>query len=265
MASCNLESGKYVHQYSKHLVSAYLHDIQSLFPHEQNSFYIIPRLIQNIISIFYCGEYFSLVSDGIAIDKVNPGHISFDIDCSDCGTAYGSIGIVENVPNTYIWKYIINEIEEQTWAMISIGISASGKKLSPNTTFCSKNIDENAPYYALKNYGNPYRSVIRCETNQSGSLLWDDNYAPKQSEYNSSDEDEDEDPEVFKSGDEITMELNVKHKTLKYYVNGEKYGAWFEKIKFEQNAEYNMAIGFDIGVFDITLIDFEVKQRAPST
>ena len=37
------------------------------------------------------------------------------------------------------------------------------------------------------------------------------------------DSDED-DPEVFKANDVIRMELDVKCKTLQYYINDEKYG-----------------------------------------
>ena len=66
--SLQLEFTKHIHQRFKFIVSGFIRTIQSSLPHEENSFYIIPELIQMIILIFYYGEYFSIAGDYIDID-----------------------------------------------------------------------------------------------------------------------------------------------------------------------------------------------------
>lgn len=77
--SLNLESVKCINQNIKDVVTGYIHNIQSLFPYEENPYYIIPELIQMIILLF-CdkAEYFTIAGDDIDLDDSNPNIISYD-------------------------------------------------------------------------------------------------------------------------------------------------------------------------------------------
>ena len=73
----NLEPAKQISQYFETIVSGYIHQIQSTLLHEENSFDMIPELINTTILIFYYGEYFAEAGDGITIHGLNANIISY--------------------------------------------------------------------------------------------------------------------------------------------------------------------------------------------
>ena len=60
---------------SKRVINGYIHDIQKLFPHKKNSYYIIPELINLIcLSFYWVGARFNKENHGEHIEFVK--HIS---------------------------------------------------------------------------------------------------------------------------------------------------------------------------------------------
>ena len=66
--------------------------------------------------------------------------------------------------------------------------------------------------------------------------------------------------EEFEAGDEVTMELDTRNKTLMYYRNGTKIKNWFENIKFDDETVYNMAICAKKGEYCVELTDFKIVE-----
>ena len=191
MMSLNLESAKKINDYFKIIVSGYIRNIQQLLPYQQNTFYIIPDLIQIIILIFYYGEHFSIAGDKITIDQANPNKISYHRVRGSRSTAYGNIDITsDNAHNKYIWDFKCTNIDggkKVTRGNVLIGIDAS-KKGNLNDLLSSS-----SKYYAFKSSWSRFGGYGWCTV--SGNALED-----------IAQDDWDSDDGEFETGDQITMD-----------------------------------------------------------
>ena len=154
----------------------------------------------------------------------------------------------------YIWKFALTKIDAAN-GRICIGIDATKEWDKYKNEWYAKYSRKDCAFYTLWcRYYTDNGSFVSCNTNQSNAREYEDPLAFVI--YDS----EDDDPEVFKENDEIRMELDVKNRTLQYYINEEKYGIWFKDIKFDKDTEYRMAVGFDEDMFSVSLTDFQVIE-----
>ena len=70
----------------------------------------------------------------------------------------------------------------------------------------------------------------------------------------------DDEANIFKTGDDIKMELDTKNTTLKCYKNGQKIGAWFDKVEFDRETKYNMVVRMYGGDHSIELTSFTMTD-----
>lgn len=244
----NLESVKYIHQFTKDTVAGYIRNIQSLLPHEENSFYIIPQLIQTIILIFYHGEYFTIAGNNIIINEKDPNKISFDHEHPTIynhivGTAYGLTDIDANSNTNYIWKFAMDKVASK-WGSVFIAIESSRK--CNTDSFLTRVEPNEGIHYGIYCDFNDFFGGLFTKTNdkESGIDIEDFN---------------DDDKIMLKSGDTVSMELDVKHKTLKFSLNDKEQGDGFKSIKLESDMVYNMAVSLECGSFELSLIDFKTS------
>lgn len=229
------------------VVSGYIRKVQSSLPHEDNSFYIIPDLIQSIILIFYTGEYFTKAGDDIIIDESNPCKISYDNSnmLAHTSTAYGRIDITDDgINRKYIWNFKCLNIKPDSGddGKLLIGIDGS-QKSELNKSFNKST----GKYYGFEcdyyNDGTQYGSITTHH--------WD-SYRHDSDDWNSMDEE-------FETGDEVRMELDTKDRTLIYYKNGNKIGNWFEQIEFDKETTYNMVVSLGYGNYCLEMTDFKTS------
>lgn len=247
--SLNLEATKYINDYFKTIVSGYIRYIQSILPYEENAFYIIPKLIQVMILIFYYGEYFTTADDYITIDEDNPNKITYDCheDKIVISTVYGNIDVADDGKwRKYIWNFKCLELKPDPGEYGAIRIAIDNSREHKSLTSAKQSGKKYYGYESchsgigLGNYG--------CSTtNTKNAVLMED------SDWDSSDGE-------FETGDQVTMELDTKDRTLMYYKNGNKLGTWIKNVPIDDETRYNMAVTMECGKYCIELTDFKVLE-----
>ena len=175
-------------------------------------------------------EYFTKCNDLFKLNGDQTMIIREDNTCK-YASCYGNINIVADKLSVYTWKFKVLSCPD---AALVIGIDASNK------------VHIDGEFYA--NYGSKYTYYAFGIYTGWGGIVYQ-HHVPN-----------------FKCGHiislydvnntVITMELNVKDKTLKYYINGTDQAIPFEDIRFEKDTVYNMAIC--AGAVTMELIDYHV-------
>lgn len=221
-----------VSQITVDIVNGFIKDAQLLLPNEDNPYYNIPELVNHICINFYNNpEYFSKWNERyFAMDKNQTGY-SIKTGSAPEGSFYGNVDIVEDSFSKYTWKF--NIISFRT--LMAIGIDASNKKYIDKDFHDCGNTN---PYYAIEVY-------------REGEFLL---YSHHDDEDTFRDEYGDIRKNKYIEGSEIIMELDLKKRTLSYYVDDEYLGVAFQDIYFKPDTKYNMTV-FVSGV-RVQLMDF---------
>ena len=238
--SFNFDRIKDVDGYIKNVVNGYIHASQSLLPHEQNAYYIIPPLIYYLVIGYYHNpEYFALFPESITINDDKNKAIHNPQTISGI-SIFGNMKISKNMhSNKFIWTIKISG--PSSGLAIAIGIDADSSKNVEKLFDCNKNAD--GPFYA-------YESELFYGSRQTNLNY----YTPKEqsishAEYGVSYAADNEDHT-------LKMELNTKNKTLRYYVNGQDQGVAINDVMLDNNEEYTLAISADFNV-TVQLLQFE--------
>ena len=218
-------------QGTKDLVNGYIKQYQSLLPHEENSYYTIPALVIHLIlSFYYNPEYFTAHGSFTTLNKECD---IFEYNAKEeiyhnSNSVYGNIEIVQQMYcNKFLWEFEIISIEEII--CVAIGLDSSDKEY-PNGLFDS--ITNPNTFYSYES--SRIRSQIRA--NHGSKSDYGCCYCmPKNT---------------------VSMELNTKQKTLRYFVNGKDQGIAIHDVIFDNNQRYVAAISTDNDV-KIKLVRFE--------
>ena len=201
------------------IVNGYIKCAQLLLPYRDNPYYNIPQLVNQICINFYNNpEYFTKYnSDAIQLNDEKTMIIVPQDAFIEHGTSYGNVDIIDDNRLKYTWKFKI--ILRSYLTPIAIGIDSSNKAYVAKKFF---DCDNKYPYYAFQ---------IRPH---KGSLYkYDDGLI----------DDCDFDKKIHGiDGTTVTMKLNIKDKTLKYYIDDIDQGIMLTNIYFDQDTIYNMAV-----------------------
>lgn len=216
-------------QRDQDIVFGFIKRSQSLLPYQQNPYYTIPASIGYIILPYYSApEYFTAHGNKMLLNKER--NICKFVGGINANTVYGAFKIHNKAAyNKLVWYFLVNVPQSQTIA--AIGIS-SGDKTNINTTFvCS---------------GSNVIYAWQCYLQRATIYYINDGYLDSKS-YG----------EKFTFQDtKVGMEIDIKNKTLKYYLNGKDQGVALNDIDFEEK-EYYLAITLDEKA-DVKLLDFYV-------
>eukprot|EP01084_Bolivina_argentea_P258630 436109_1 len=217
---------KKINQTCKNIVSGYMRHIQDLIFNITEFPYIF-----TICLMYYSdSEYFTTIGQDISVYDYNKVLSSYALDMSYCyygdGTSYGNIPINNNSALKYIWTFKLFTMDQ---SIVAIGIDSSNK-LHTNNAFYD--CDNKQPYYAVEMI-----SIGGCSFKYCMDM--------PQIQYGQS----------INDCDEIKMELNVKCRTLKFYINDCDQGIAFDDIDFKNDIQYYMAV-YSWKVPRITLTGF---------
>ena len=196
------------------VVNGYMKRAQLLLPYQDNPYYNIPELVNHICINFYNNsEYFT---------KYNENNVELNDDTTiymkndNFASCYGSLNIMVDTYSKYIWKFKMLEFQ----GLIAIGIDSSNKAHVDRDFYDCDNAN---PYYANEIYANGMGILYSHDASNSYS----NRYAFTR---------------IDTIGSLITMELNVKNRTLNYFINDIAQGNAFKNIYFDENTVYNMAV-----------------------
>ena len=220
-----------IDQRTKDIVNGYIHKVQTLIcGHDNNPYFIISDLIISLCIIYYYqSEYFSVWGSEMMIkssylEKQN----IVEMRSGNWNTAYGNLQInAKNYSNSILkWKIkILND------AWMCFGLDASNKKYLRAVFWSRQAAKDGNKFYCYRSDGFKY-SHNNTLTVQYGERYGGDYHA----------------------GDEVTLELNVKHKTIKFYKNSEDLGIAFKD--FDGSVTYNFAVTIS-GRYSIQLMQFQ--------
>ena len=212
------------------LITGYFKQIQS----QINDNYDPPSLVIYITILYYLSrEYFSICGGNI---NINEDGDTVSTAFGNGGTAFGNILITANPSAKYIWKFQI--IDKQKWSTVTVGIALKTESKEILDRWFYKP-SQDVPFYA-------YKTVLK-----SGYKF-------------------ENDPDIQTGimyghgaviGDMITMELDTKQKSIRFYLNEEDLGMAYENVKFDFEQDeiegYHMAVFINRVITSVKLIDFD--------
>ena len=252
---------KVTDHYTKNIVNGYLKQQQYSLPYQENSYFIIPSVvIQIILSFYYNPEYFTDHGYFINLNETKKeatytmdDHDDDDSDSDDddysyklgFNTLYGNIAISKhNYCNRFIWKYNISNPGQDL--IIGIGLDASNKSYA-NRAFDDRNENESVFYaFETDTDGDTYKQCKIPDEKNGEELKY---YV---SSYGSG---------FAFTGEEhtLTMELNTKTMVLRYWVDDKDQGIAFDKelVSLDNDIEFVAAISMNE---EVTVKLVEYKQ-----
>ena len=240
--SFNFDKIKDIDDYTKSIVYGYIHISQSLLPHKQNAYYIIPPLVKYLITIYYYHpEFFTKHPSHIHLNEKNDIVELIENDDSPPASIYGNIKIHKNLYcNKFIWTFKVSDAVRGV--ILAFGIDASSKKVVD--LLFDNVLTTDAPFYS-------YESYYHGDTT-TGRNFYDINSGTighKKEKYGVC---------FTKEGtiNEVQMEFDTKNRTLRYSVNGQDQGIAFNDILLDNNEEYTLAISMDDAV-TVQLMNFK--------
>ena len=227
-----LEDVKYIDQLSKDIVFGFVKDMHSLILSE-NVYYNIPSLVISwCLLYFHQNEYFTTADDthpevGVEINE------SGNIATTKEGWTQQIFGVLEisgREDLKYIWEIkIINGKRENWYNYIHIGLTYQSLKDNEN----NQDGDKSITFYGYDADG------LTC----AGSVTY--------YQYG----------EKYGCNDIISMELNVKDRTLQFYKNNESQGIAYDNLKFDKDMVYKMTVAMSSKGNSVQLIQFK-RTRA---
>ena len=216
-------------QQSKDVVSGYLRELQNVInPHHATPFHIQCCCLQ----FYLLTEYFTKYGDNMTLNQAMDT-ITTKSGISKChNTAYGNILIDpdDDKIKEYRWDFTING----SVICCYVGIDSSDKKYA-NDRF-TRNKPDRSGFYAFRCDGYfDYKGDGKFKAAHYGPLL----------------------QQGCRSGDIISMIVNVRSGILRYYCNGKDLGNAPTWILL--NRKYYMAIEINRIGTSIQLIDFQTK------
>ena len=225
--SMNFDETKKATNREKIIVNGYIKKCQYLLPSNE-PYYNIPQLIYfTVIAFYHKCEYFTKHGDKI---EINDKYDTATNKTSTYNTVYGNIDINGNESIIYVWKIKIILVD-----LIIFGIDSSNKKHLNNR------FSANYTSGWIKNEFEFYGCGFSIDCIWSYTKEIDD----QECDYG------------IKKGDIITMELNLRNKTLKWYINDQYINFILTKINFD-NKKYNMAI--ELRNSSVQLIDYQINN-----
>ena len=214
-------------QRDQDIVFGFINRSQKLFPYQQNPYYTIPALVGYTILPYYSAiEYFTDHGNEMMLNEERNSCKYFG--AINANTVYGAFKIHNKADyNKLIWNFAMYIPQSRTIA--AIGIS-SGDKNNTNSTFvCS---------------GSNVIYAWQCYLQRATIYYSNDGYLDSKS-YG----------EKFTFRDtKVGMEIDIKNKTLRYYLNDEDQGIALDDIDFKEK-EYYLAITLDEKAH-VKLLDF---------
>ena len=208
-------------------VYGFMKEAQSLLPNENNPYYNIPELVVSVCLNFYNNpEYFTSFTD--INDKEQKTYAKYhEVSSTGYQTHYGAVNITNEVNYEYIWTL---ELLKNN-GLIAIGIDSSNKGYNKLDFHDCENMYK---YYAIEFVGT-HTGELYSHTQE---------YTHEGYSRNS-----------LEAGDIIEMRLNMKDRTLQYYINSKHQKIYFSDIQFDKDTVYNLAVCIDRA--DIELKKFE--------
>ena len=225
---------------TKDIVNGYIKRQQILLPYTQNAYYVIPSLVTHlVIAYFYNPEFFTdHDANFIQVNEAKDTATYFKGN-DVYKTVYGNVKInKESFFNKFIWEYRITRESILGELIISIGLDASGKKLTKHA-FDDSTYNK-GPFYAFESELDEPKAHAR----DWGLNWYEEDYGIDYSD---------------KRETHVIMEFDTKRMILKYYVNGKDQGIAFDDkqlMKLKDDVNYIAAICMDNNV-SVQLLRFE--------
>ena len=201
----------------------------------QNAYYNIPMLVNHLcLFYYYICECFTVHGSAITLNnQCNTATITSDFDSTDqilwgeWQTVYGSIDIKVGSFSIYKWWFKILELDTKS-DDIHIGIDSSNKT-QLEVGFYSR--DNKYHNYAYRSNGDLYKmqDQVACSGLSTG----------------------------YQCDDIVTMQLDLRRKAIRFWVNEKDQGELFKNIKIK-DIIYHLAVCLE-GNSSIQLIKFERK------
>lgn len=249
--SLNFDQIKAVDDYTKLIISGYIHRISKL----QTAAIIPPLINYVIISYFYNPEYFAKHGDEISVNiKQDIAKLENKTDddnpfVATGGSIFGNIKIPQNTHcKRFMWTFKI--WNAANGVVLGIGIDASVNKCLNSLFDSDFELDTKGTFYSYDSYDNG--SIDDRQT-------WIHSHVPatekavKSRAYGICFTEQDKETE-------ITMEFDTEYKRLRYYVNEVDQGIAVENVSFDNNEEYTLAISMDDPVC-IQLMSFQQMYK----
>ena len=237
--SLKFDEIKDVDDYIKNIVNGYIHTSQSLLPHEQNTYYIIPPLVGYLITAYYYEpECFAFFPESIT--KNEKKDVITHSSLRDI-SIFGNMKISKNLYcNKFIWTLKISNC--CIGLSIAIGIDADSSKDVESLFDCNERAD--VPFYAYESYYRKYsqNSFFHYFTGDMKESTIRGKYGICYVEQ--------ETENILK------MALDTKNKTLRYYVNEKDQGIAVDDVMLDNNEEYTLAISAEAHV-TVQLLQFQ--------
>ena len=168
-----------------------------------------PCIVDAICAYYQSKEHFKECPNSMTLSADKLGIDAYFGD----GTVYGAMDIDDKHGLKFAWSLRLSTMDT---SIVAIGIDASQHKCT-DEAFHDCNAQSHLYALELLPMGAHSFKYQRGSTHE---------------EYGC----------VVKDGDEITMELDVKRRTLRYYNNGADQGIAFEKVCFPDGIRYRLAV-----------------------
>ena len=247
MASLIIERARQADNRTINLLHGYSKHLQTLISRNKTD-HVVPKLVVcAMIAFYYNPEYFTVHGGNIILNDARTVATNTKNDrCFTLNTVYGSIKITEyDNYNKFVWEFKISKASPNL--IIGIGLDSSDK-LYTHTAF-DFHLDSSHVFYSFEDDGDS--ANINSYTEHAATPIMDLDYNCK--EYGTR----------FTLGHENTviMELDTKHETLRYYVNGQDQGIAVDKDLMQiDSKEFVAAISMNDEV-TVELLRFDKRQE----
>ena len=213
---------------TKLIVGGFVKSIQTALPDTSTFYNIPPSIIDIILIYYYAGDEFNISSDNVEIR--NKGKNIIVAKPAAWSAAYGTFEIDSESDIHCYWK--IKCIKRT------------------NTSFIG--ITSNKIVTEIWNYYQGQDHIMYCMYSEGQIWSFVDGKSNKQflnpmRRFTN---------RIYKEGDIITLDFNLKNKETKYMVNDKEISLSHKNIKIGQNIKYYLAVSVLGGLHEMSIIDF---------
>ena len=226
-----LQDIKYVDDKSNKLLCGYLRNIYGDHPQNHDAEHIIPDLVLNICLLFYFQrEYFAKIVNGWKVKEnfiLSNDHMTADLVDGCYGNVYGNIKIDSLSETVCKWTIKVeNKKTQHLSRYIELGVS--GDEPTDKHFYGS-----NAPRNVFMCSGTGYAYGECAVKGEHSDLKW-------------------------KHGDFVNIKLDLKNKTIEYFINDKSVGIIYEDIHVGVDIKYRLVIYMNHNGGSVTIGNFEI-------
>ena len=238
----SLEAIKSIDQRTQDIANGFIRASQSLIINDNHPYYNIPSLVFVITVLYYYNpEYFTIHGQFIKLNKDKDTVTLTNEYSFISGTAYGNVIIDKRSKGSHIWTFSVVKPDCSGQGEMTIGIDSSRKKFADDCMYVSHRKEYAYYGYVSFNDGDDACTAIRTYNAKLDHKHYECEYGVIYSDTES----------------EVKMELNMRNRTLKYYVNDTDQGIAFDNICFQNDEQYTMVVCLAYEVMSVQLTNYQ--------